>query len=511
VFLRLLLKALMIYIAWIGSVAAYDCKVILLAHYDTAVDENEAPYYLDVTAGGPAFSGYDISSIGKFGAGSLDAQQGAETEMSVWLNSSFDPIDEPFGGDATIEWRMRRPGGLQSTGLGTSESARFSMELHLSNGDILYLTFGYWGSAFPAQDQGAGLRVFTEDGPASSGIYRETGYGWTDSTWHAIRVTLSGGDTVHLHVDGDYKTSVSIGPLATSGVTLDSIVFSAGKTFPTTTDELQIDELRVTLNAALSDATDYVPEVGPWTDETCDSSAPIETPQSSLMLKFDSGLLVDENSTRTNTLTANGSPTAVTTSPQWGTHCAEFNATSNENIDVQSPSDFKATNGEATIDFWFNPTTAGNNTGQGSVLKNALFVTSTSVPIQQHPSSNLHQWWWWNTASGGTFGLSNSGRTVTGITAGVWHHCRVCYYATGEMNIYVDGARLGATTLVAGGPSFDAISIGNQVAAGLPLDGAAALYAWQGRIDSVRIITGTATDPSSAATITVPTADFPNV
>jgi hypothetical protein len=499
------------YLQFIGRRVADSCVVPLLAHYDTAVDTNVAPYYLYVAAGGPSFSGYDISSTAQFGAGALDVVEGAATEMSVWADSSFNPLAIAFNGNATIEWRMRRPGGLQDTGLGTSESSYFGLELRLSDGDILYLTFGYYGSAFPAQDQGAGLRVFTENGAPASGFPRATGYGWTDSAYHAIRVTLTGGNTVLLHVDGVYKTSITISALATSGVTVDSIAFWGGKTIPTTTDALQFDEVRVLIGRALSTASDYTPEVGPWTDATCDSAAPAEGTPSSLLLKFDSGLLVDQNSTRTNTLTANGSPTAVTTSPQWGSHCAEFNATSNENIDVQSPSDFKATNGEATIDFWFNPTTAGNNTGQGSVLKNALFVTSTSVPIQQHPSSNLHQWWWWNTASGGTFGLSNSGRTVTGITAGVWHHCRVCYYATGEMNIYVDGARLGATTLVAGGPSFDAISIGNQVAAGLPLDGAAALYAWQGRIDSVRIITGTATDPSSAATITVPTADFPNV
>jgi hypothetical protein len=231
---------------------------------------------------------------------------------------------------------------------------------------------------------------------------------------------------------------------------------------------------------------------------------------SSLLLKFDSGLLVDQNSTRTNTLTTNGSPTAVTTSPQWGTHCAEFDSTSNENIDIQSPSDFKGTATEATIDFWFKPTTAGGNGGQGSNLRNALFTTSTAVPIQQHPANNLHLWWWWNTANGGTFGLQNSGQTVTGIASGVWHHFRACFYTDSTLSFFVDGALVGVN-VGGGGPPFDACSIGNQVTAGLALDGAAASFAWQGFIDSVRILTGVALDPLTATTITVPAADFPNI
>lgn len=248
------------------------------------------------------------------------------------------------------------------------------------------------------------------------------------------------------------------------------------------------------------------------TDGTCfvdtDADLPPSGPASTLLLKFDSGLLVDQNSTRTNTLTSNGTPTAITTDPKWGTHCAEFDSTSNENIDVASPSDFKAASGEATIDFWFKPSTAGSNTNQGSLMRNALFTTATSVPIQQYPVDNTHLWWWWNTANGGTFGLANSGQTVTGITSGVWHHFRACFYTDNTMNFYVDGTRVG-TNLIAGSPAFDAVSIGNQVAAGLALDGAAGSFAWQGSIDSVRILTGTALEPSTATTMTVPTADFP--
>lgn len=238
-------------------------------------------------------------------------------------------------------------------------------------------------------------------------------------------------------------------------------------------------------------------------------NCPEEGTPSSLLLKFDSGLLVDQNSTRTNTLTANGSPTAVTTDKKWGTHSAHFDTTSNENIDVESPSDFRAAGQEATLDFWFNPTTAGTGT-TGAVLRNTLITLATGAPVSQHPSSNVNHYFWWSTSDGGTFGFQNAGRTVTGIAADTWHHCRLCWYADNDLSIFVNGSRVGLRIGV-GTIGFDVISIGNQVTAGLALDGSAASFAWRGFIDSVRMITGTALEPASATTMTVPTADFPNV
>lgn len=235
----------------------------------------------------------------------------------------------------------------------------------------------------------------------------------------------------------------------------------------------------------------------------------VDVQGSSMLLKFDSGLLVDQNSTRTNTLTANGSPTAVTTDKKWGTHSAHFDTTSNENIDVVSPSDFRSAGQEATLDFWFNPTTAG--TGDGFVLHNTLMAMATGAPVTQTPSGgNLIDYIWWSTSSGGTFGYRNSGRQVTGITAGVWHHCRICWYADDEASFFCDGNRIGARVAI-GADSFDVISIGNQRTASQALDGLAGNYVWQGFIDSVRMITGTALEPATATTMTVPAADFPNV
>ena len=208
-------------------------------------------------------------------------------------------------------------------------------------------------------------------------------------------------------------------------------------------------------------------------------------------------------------LTSSGSPTAVTTDPKWGTHCAEFNTTSNENIDVASPSDFRAAGQAATLDFWFNPTTAGTNTNQGSTLRNALLTLSTAVPVQLHPSGNTVGFFWWNTADGGTFGFTNTAQTATGVTAGSWHHVRAIWYADNTFNIYLDGTRFFQT--VATTFAFDCVSLGTQVTAALVLDGFAASFAFQGFVDSLRMITGTALDPSSATTITVPAEDFPNI
>lgn len=466
----------MIYIPWFGGTP--PCNVICLCHFDEFPLVNEAayPFFNDPSL-------YYSLTTGEFS--SALAIIGFDSGLTPFVIAG---LDKRFNHDITIEFRVRRPG-----------SAIAFFEYTTSGNvtdNVMQFGFGYFsGTSFE------GLVVDNASGTPET-IAASVG----DGDYHAVAIVCDNG-VVLLFVDGILVGSCAL-PSHSGGRIASFQFWLQNNGSPG--EEIDIDELRVTINEARYTG-DYTPATGPWLTAVCDSGTeepPPSGPASTLLLKFDSGLLVDQNSTRTNTLTSNGTPTAITTDPKWGTHCAEFDSTSNENIDVASPSDFKAASGEATIDFWFKPSTAGSNTNQGSLMRNALFTTATSVPIQQYPIDNTHLWWWWNTANGGTFGLANSGQTVTGITSGVWHHFRACFYTDNTMNFYVDGTRVG-TNLIAGSAAFDAVSIGNQVAAGLALDGAAGSFAWQGSIDSVRILTGTALEPSTATTMTVPTADFP--
>lgn len=491
------------YIQFISSaaIANPDCLVVFLSHFEDYPPTNEAPFVgLSFGGGGPV--------TGAFGSG-VGTTGGVVTD-------EFIPSPElPFNGDITVEYRLSRVGGFGGLDAGGTQNWNGLDIPFTINGDTFFIDFGTFGSAYP-YNGGTPFNGFAVGmyGPSTGSTFQISIFDnatdwWTDDAPHAVAFALHDSN-VKCFVDG-----VLVGSVATPQPVHSGSVSYFGYTLwaaDYATDTLMLDEMRITLNEARYTG-DYTPATGPWLTADCDSDteAPPSGPASTLLLKFDSGLLVDQNSTRVNTLTTSGSPTAVTTSPQWGTHCAEFNSISNENIDVQSPGDFKAANGEATIDFWFNPTTAGDHSSVGVALRNALFTTSTAVPVQQTPSNNVHLWWWWNTSFGGWFGLQNSGWYATGVTAGVWHHVRVCFYTTGELSFWLDGSLVGGTPVTAGAPSFDAVSIGNQVAAGLATDGSANSYAWQGRIDSVRILTGTATDPKTAPTITVPAADFDNV
>jgi hypothetical protein len=475
------------YLPFIGRRVADSCVAPLLAHYDTAVDTNVAPYYLYVAAGGPAFSGYDISTTAQFGAGALDVVEGAATEMSVWLNDDFDPLGIPFDGKATFEWRMRRPGGLQGTGLGTSESSYFGLEMRLSDSDILYLTFGYYGSAFPAQDQGAGLRVFTENGAPASGFPRATGYGWTDSAYHAIRVTLTGGNTVLLHVDGEYKTSITISALPTSGVMVDSIAFWGGKTIPTTTDALQFDEVRVIIGRALSTTSDYTPATGAWLTADCDSDT-VPPAAATLLLHFEDGdgaTSIADSSAFARTLTGHDGCKVSTTRSKWGTGSLKCVRSSDaKGLQIPYTTDFANTSNQPFwFDFWVyhESQTAG---GAALILTHIGGEDSGNIDMLQvikHSPSNVI----YTRTDTDIFGIDESFPYANPLTANTWHHVAYGFDGTNQMR-FVDGVLAFSQARSVGANARQRLVIGGQPSGtNETADGTTTIY-----IDEYRFLLG---------------------
>ena len=224
----------------------------------------------------------------------------------------------------------------------------------------------------------------------------------------------------------------------------------------------------------------------------------------SLLMRFESGLLVDENTIQTNTFGSTGSPVRSTTSPQWGTGSGEINETTNQqSFYAQAPTNFRASGAAATLDLWVYPISQGNAGGGTASLRNVFLTLATDPVIDLNPSSNVVFYLRWIADSGGEIVFAGGGSATA--AANTWHHVRMCWDSSGQLQAWVDGTRFVNTAT--GGSVFSVISVGNQKTAGLELDGDAGDHLTRCRVDSIRMTTGVAR--STGSTITVPTEDFP--
>jgi hypothetical protein len=238
--------------------------------------------------------------------------------------------------------------------------------------------------------------------------------------------------------------------------------------------------------------------------------APPPTGDITLLARFESSVTQDENTHWTNTAVTSGTPTQDTTIFKWGAAAIDINAVSTNEWAgwvAQGTDKFRAASNAATLDVWFYPVDDGTGgSSSPSTLRHAIVTMTTNGNAPAlNPVDNIALYLWWHEGSGGTLGLQNSGQLVTGIAANTWHHVRLCWTAANGLQGWCDGARfINLTTGI--NQDVKGVYLGNQRTAGIALDGFAGSFLTKAKFDSLRIITGVATD--TGATITVPTADF---
>jgi hypothetical protein len=272
----------MTYFAYIPPPAVVDdgCEVIVLASFDVRPFVNEAPYFLnDPGIYDPSL--YELTADSMFGAGAM-ACIGSDIggwNMEIFIDDiDFEYPHISFNGKVTIEWRMRRPGGMQGTGLGNSESSAVFFWIYTESLNDLYVQFGHRGTDFT--NPGTGFQVWTDDEGAPTSVITS---GWTDDSYHVMAVCVN-VDVAYLFQDGVLIGSRSLpNPLNTVGEYCNGCNINLFKTFPATTDEVDIDEVRIMINRSLY-TTDYAVEFGAWIDDACDSD--VEAPTVDL-LNFD--------------------------------------------------------------------------------------------------------------------------------------------------------------------------------------------------------------------------------
>lgn len=229
-----------------------------------------------------------------------------------------------------------------------------------------------------------------------------------------------------------------------------------------------------------------------------------------LLLRFEGGVTTDENTSRSNTITTNGTPTQSSTSPQFGTYSCDINnASADENIQITGSNFRASTTGSFTLEFWLYPISEGTSQSSGGAfLLHAVAAICTSSPVTGSNYADFG-YFWWNAASGGTLGLANAGTPATGVSANTWHHIAyVVDMAAGagnERQVYVDGVRFKQLSNVVA--NFNTLYFGNMGYGASLSSGLWANYLTQCRIDSVRFTDGVAR--YTGASFTVPATDFP--
>lgn len=233
-------------------------------------------------------------------------------------------------------------------------------------------------------------------------------------------------------------------------------------------------------------------------------------PASVSLMRFEDagGLLIDTASLRSNTWVADGSPSLDTSTPMWGAKCLSIDAVDVYEDIYTTGANFKAAAATPfTAEGWIYPLTHGTAIGSvGAFFRHAFFCLSDAYPVTPTTSTI---WLWWVNAGTPTIGIQNAGGDggVCSVTPSAWSHWHISFDGT-NLHVGANGTRYKNLDF-SGGYQFNTIWLGNMGQPGAIGDGQWDSRLWTGKLDSFRLVVGTAL--YTGATYTVPSTDFADI
>ena len=216
----------------------------------------------------------------------------------------------------------------------------------------------------------------------------------------------------------------------------------------------------------------------------------------SLLLHGDgTGSTIVDSSATPKTVTAYGSATQSATQSQWGGKSFAFDGTTNCYLQSAANAAFDFGSSDMTIEFWFR----SSQTTANATLMNREWGSSPYTggwTVLMNGPSNGPAIYWADSSTSVVF-MSSS---LTTHRDGQWHHFAWSRSGTTH-SMYLDGTRIATATSSINFGTGKQLTIGSDQTFG-------GRY-FNGFIDDIRITKGTAR--YTGATITVPTAAFPDV